>query len=196
MNVCLVVDSNLKTVNIGVRTQRIKPYIRTNGQIYCTYVIDNKSPSWPRMDEIRERRYTEIIIALGINHCKVGEDNQGRAILELIEIYRRYLREIPGIRIYHVMVPPSLSIRINGNIDRFNKTMALMLQSIPQIVIVTMPPVLYAESGLLCENYARSNEKLPGFPDRKKLHLNAEGVIKIVYRIIRAISITTGKRIR
>ena len=116
--------------------------------------------------------------------------------MELNDIYRKYLRELPGIRLYHVMVPPSLSVRINANINRFNNTMALMMQSIPKVNIVTMPPTLYAESGLLCEKYARSNERLPGYPDRKKLHLNTDGVIHIVYRIARAISISSGKRIR
>ena len=197
LKICLIVDSNLKSIRLGKACPKVKPYIRCDGRIYCPYkVVEPGTGQMPTVAEIQENRFTDIVIALGMNHCRYGGEDQGKAIGDLYHLFKVYSRISPGVRLYHVLVPPSLSVRINENITRFNKTMSVMLTSIQGLTTVRVPPILYAHTGLLNVAYARHDETITGYPDDKKLHLNDEGRSMVVYRIIRAVSRTANKRIQ
>ena len=196
LRICLIVDSNLKTIRIGKTCPKVKPYIRCDGRVYCPYkVVKPGDREIPTVAEIQEERFTDVVIALGMNHCRYGGEDQGKAIGDLYHLFKVYSRALPGVRFYHVLVPPSLSERINDNITRFNNTMSVMLTSIKGLTTVRVPRVLYAHSGLLSLAYARFCETVAGFPDDKKLHINDDGQSKVVYCIIRAVSKSANKRL-
>lgn len=195
VKVCFIVDSNLKDLRIGKGCARIKPYIKCDGRVYCPYVVNNKSRQMPTVKEIQEQEFTDIVIALGMNHCKLGAENQEKALLDLADLFRHFRNSLHQVRLYHVLVPPSLSTRINNNIIRFNKTIQLLLNNVSGLKVIRIPTALYAHTGVLSVAYARLSETVAGFPDGKKLHINQAGQSKLVYNIIRVISRAANKRL-
>ena len=196
LRICLIVDSNLNSVRLGKTCPKVKPYIRCDGRIYCpNTVVEPGDRQMPTVAEIQEQRFTDVVIALGMNHCRYGGENQGKAIGDLYHLFKVYSQASPGVRFYHVLVPPSLSERINDNITRFNNTMSEMLTSIKGLTTVRVPRALYAHSGLLSIAYARLNETVAGYPDDEKLHLNEDGKSMVVYCILRAVGKAANKRI-
>jgi hypothetical protein len=121
-NLLLLVDSNLKRAKVGRRCPKQAPYFRCNGDVNCIYKVDKSHAAWPSVAYIREKQYTDIVIALGMNHCRILDDNgesQGRAVSELFGFYQELQHCVPMARLYFVKVPPSVDTMINRNIQRY-----------------------------------------------------------------------------
>lgn len=193
----MLVDSNLKRAKVGRNCPKTPPYFRCAGDVICTYTVNLGMRTWPSVEMIKERQYTDIVIALGMNHCKQLNDygeSQGRAISELVGFYQDLRRYVPMARLYYVEVPPSVDSRINANIQRYNRTMCMMLSSI-RVTVVTVPEQFYAEDGTLKLEYARPRELLPGFRGQM-LHLSDDAQNIYGYAIQRVICRTARKRMR
>ena len=194
---CLIVDSNLKGIQIGHTGFKVAPYIRCSGKVYCPYTVEPRSVHWPTVDDIRSKQYTDIVIALGINHCKLRDTEQpwvGSANL-LCDLFMQYISELPGVRLYCLAVPPSLSRYTNENVIIFNSIVKSRLVR-TSVVMVSIPSRLYGTDGLLNHEYARESEMGRGFPDHKKLHLNAMGVAILTHCICRKVRTVSGLRLR
>ena len=197
-NLCLIVDSNLKHVRLGINSRQgnvPKPYLRCPGDVFCVYKVDQTHRDWPSISFIQEKQYTDVVIALGINHCCHGSASQDKAISDLQNLYTEYRRSLPGVRLYFVNVPPSLNLRTSLNAIRFNSQMAMILQSL-NVPVVEVPGILFAGDGTLDPAFARSNELEQGFPHNRKLHLNREGQSMVVYKIKRTLCVTANMRMR
>ena len=194
-NICLLVDSNLKNVGIGMDKCGVPPYLRCSGDIFCVYKVEPNCSKWPSISYIQQRRYTDIVIALGINHCCKSRDSQDKAISVLSELYAQYRHALPGIRLYFVHVPPSLNSKTSFNAKRFNDSMDTVLDSL-KVPVVKLPEKLFTENGTLNPEYARHSELAPSFPDHRRLHLNREAQSMVVCRIKRTLCVTANKRMR
>lgn len=195
LNVCMIVDSNLRhlVVEPGMHRDQKPPFIRCPGQVYCPYVIDVTSPSWPTVDQLAS--YTDIVIALGINHCKLREEFQWKkSANDLVKVFDDLIQLLPQVRLYCVEVPPSLSQNISRKSAAFNASVASKISE--SVCVVKIPQVLFDEHGLLKSQYARKTELRHNFPDAKKLHLDESGVGILTYWITSAIRHRSGKRIR
>ena len=196
MKVLLLVDSNLKRLKVGRSCPKLVPYFRCAGDNECVYKVDLNHRSWPSIEKIRQRQYTDVVIALGMNHCKILNDDgesQGRAVSELFEFYLEMLRQTE-VRLYFVKVPPSVDSRINDNIRRYNSTMCMLLSKY-KVTIVHVPEQFYADDGTLKTEYARANELRTDFHGQK-LHLSNDAQNVYCYVIQRVICKTAGKRKR
>ena len=115
-------------------------------------------------------------------------------MLELNEYYRELRSRVPNARLYYVKVPPSVDGEINANIQRYNRTMCLMLGNLA-VTIVPVLAHLYAEDGRLKPEYARQRELQVGYAGQK-LHLSDEAQNKQGYVIQRVICKTAKQRMR
>ena len=66
------IDSNLKRIKVGRNCPREPPYFRCAGDVFCPYTVNPGLRTWPSMARIVREQYTDIVIALGMNHCKYG----------------------------------------------------------------------------------------------------------------------------
>ena len=194
---CMTVDSNLNKVHVGADILKVKPYIRCPGKMYCTYTVNKLHHSWPTLLQLKENHFTDIVISLGLNHCKLRDGGRSlrSAVSRLSEIFRQYGSELPGVRLYCVQVPPSLSRITTDNANVFNRTLSEKLQG-TNVKIIEMPDILYDSHGLLKDKYARASETGVRTPEIMKLHLNTEGLSIITYWIIKAMRHASGKRLR
>lgn len=199
INVCALVDSNLKNLRFGVQLQgqasnTSSPYLKCAGQIHCVYTVNSRD--WPSIGLIQARRYTDIVIALGINHCREHSGRfQEQAVSTLVDLYRHYKAELPDVRLYYVQVPPSLTMSISRKAADFNRAVSADLRSLG-VAIVEVPEVLFAQNGTLNPRYARVSELAPSFPDDKRLHLNEDGQRLVVFKIQRTLCRTANIRMR
>jgi hypothetical protein len=195
-NLCLIVDSNLKHVQLGSNGRKgNRPYLSCPGDVFCVYKVDPTCKDWPSIPLIQEKQYTDLVIALGINHCCRSITSQDKAISDLRNLFTEYRRSLPNVRLYFVHVPPSLNTRTSVNAKRFNDSMTAILQSL-NVQAVEVPERLFTVAGTLDPLYARSSELAPQFPHDRKLHLNREGQRMVVYRIKRTLSVTANMRMR
>ena len=198
MKVLLLVDSNLKRLKVGKTCPKEIPYFRCDGDNLCLYKVVPNHRSWPTLALINQQRYTDIVVALGMNHCKILNDcgeSQGQAVADLFEFYQKVLCHASiNVRMYFVEVPPSVDSRINDNIQRYNSTMCMMLSK-SKVNIVHVPKQFYAEDGTLKTEYARNSELRSDYHGQK-LHLSDEAQNLHCYVIQRVICKTARRRMR
>ena len=196
LNLCLIVDSNLKGTQLGSGIRpRDKPYIRCRGRVFCPYIVDPHCNLWPAMSHIKESSYTDIVIALGMNHCKKRSADKPwiSAAHKLCETLLSYEKQIPGVRVYCVPVPPSLSAETTKNAEEFNAILRSKLCG-TLVQIVSIPNTLYGSDGLLLPKFARPGEEFKA--DTSKLHLNNQGLQILTYSVCKSIRKFSGKRLR
>ena len=194
LHVCLLVDSNFKRLTIGEKCVKQVPYLRCRGNVFCTYVINRRHLDWPSITDIKERRYTDLLIALGINHCKHGGENQAKAVSALLDYYREVRATCPDVRLYWVQVPPSMDPRINSNVHEFNERVTRVVRTYG-VNTVYVPKQFYDEAGGLKPEFARPRE-LKLWYTGYKLHLSDDAQNTYCYVIGRVISKVTRQRIR
>ena len=61
------------------------------------------------IEELIKTGITDLVVALGLNHAKMGWSETDNAVDRLVKYYRLIKRGIPALRLYYVEVPPSLS---------------------------------------------------------------------------------------
>ena len=194
LNVCVLVDSNLKRLRIGIDCARIAPYMRCNGDVVCSYTVDRRFPGWPDISVVKDKQYSDLVVALGMNHCKIGGENQRVAMRELEGYFVSLRSACPDIRLYYVMVPPSYDSRINKNINVFNRVLCEKVVDIG-VHIVRIPSHFYDDSGKLKADCARQSELRPGYRGHM-LHLNCSAQNKLCFVLIRVISKVSRQRLR
>ena len=196
MKVLLLVDSNLKRLKVGKNCPKHVPHFRCAGDNECVYKVDLNHRLWPSLDMIKQKQYTDIVIGLGMNHCKILNDSgesQGQAISDLFGFFQDMLRQ-KDVRLYFVKVPPSVDSRINDNIQRYNRTMCMLLSKY-KVTIVHVPEQFYAEDGTLKIEYARASELRTDFHGQK-LHLSNDAQNVLCYVIQRVICKRARERMR
>ena len=60
--------------------------MRCIGDVVCSYTVNRKYPGWPDIEVVSDKQYSDLVVALGMNHCKNGGENQ-RAALQELEAY-------------------------------------------------------------------------------------------------------------
>ena len=202
-NLCLIVDSNLKDIHVGQGKPDLsvypdRPMIKVKGDVYCPYTVSPQNPSWPKLAQLKAQQYTDIVVTVGINHCKPnysGRYIEGHisAACRLSELFLMYSRELPGVRLYFIDTPPSLNLDTSRNVQQFNAA----VRQTSGVVFIDMPPSIFCERRLLLlPTYAREREVPPSFPSHKKLHLNATAKKYVVQRLIMKLQQHSKKNIR
>ena len=194
LNVCALVDSNLKRLRIGADCARVAPYMRCNGDVVCSYTVNRKYPGWPDIEDVKDKQYSDLVVALGMNHCKIGGENQRVALRELEAYFVSIRAACPDIRLYYVMVPPSYDIKINSNVNVYNRVMCERVMNL-NVNIIHIPPHFYDVVGKLKADCARQSELRPGYRGQM-LHLSNSAQNKLCFVIIRAISKVSRQRLR
>ena len=48
----------------------------------CSYTVNRKYPGWPDIEVVKDKQYSDLVEALGMNHCQIGGKNQRAAMRE------------------------------------------------------------------------------------------------------------------
>ena len=168
LSTLFLVDSNLKYLHIGApyiykKSKTIIScntlYLRCNGDVKVVYVVNEKDKDWPKIESLS--KYTDVVIALGINHAKFNRHGSIKASKELAAIVDRYRLSFPSLRIHIVPSLPSLNEETTRCSEIFNDTFVNSIKA--DVHIVNLPRELKitsgAKKGCLNEQFARENEK-------------------------------------
>ena len=183
MKVLLIGDSNLKKVRLNGSCGFSLPW---DGHMETTYTLCPRPVRWPQDNDVVARHYTDVVIALGLNHCR----HSGRGWLEaagLLTAQLRHYREIvPFTRLYCLLPPPSLSKGTAARVDLFR--ILVLSCKVAGVTYVEHPPQLYTVEYTLQQQYAAERE-LQGLVrgEHRLLHMNADGVRLVVALLIKVI---------
>ena len=159
--------------------------MRCIGDVVCSYTVNRKFSGWPDMEVVKDKQYSDLVVALGMNHCKIGGENQKAAMREL-EGYFISLRAVcPLRRLYYIMVPLSYDSRINSNTNVYNRVMCERVMNL-KVNFIHIPPHIYDVVGKLKADCARQSELRPGYRGQM-LHLSNSAQNKLCFVTIRAI---------
>ena len=118
------------------------------------------------IEELIKTGITDLVVALGLNHAKMGWSETDNAVDRLVKYYRLIKRGIPALRLYYVEVPPSLSRITSLRALMMNRWMAGPCSELG-VRVVNVPKAIIREDGSQCLNLEMAVE---GELDRDEVH--------------------------
>ena len=182
MKVLFLVDSNLKSLKVGLGCSKIRPYLRVDGVVLRLFVADNM----PSNKYIMERDFTDVVVNLGINHAKFGPRRMIGGKDAIVRFFQDVRERLPSVRCYYLKSPPSVDPQISANVAQFNKMVVDGVRS-SNVAVIDMPSLLYGEAGCLKARYASEWTT--------KLHYTDEAKGMVVSKISRWLELVSGTKI-
>ena len=176
MKICLIVDSNLKYVS-----KEMFPLLSCEGDLFVPYLVKKDSESWPSVGQLKEAGYTDVLVGLGTNHCKHPGDEWRKGAEALSEIISEWAISLPGVRLYCLLPPPSVSSAVSARVQLYSTWLRGHLER--GVIVIAPPSFLYTEEGTLKEGFARERELESGVKEHQKVHLNEAGVKVLTERV-------------
>ena len=188
MNLLMVVDSNLMSVTIGKKCEKLRPYIRCAGEVVTVFTVWNQEKPLPTLTQIKEKGYTDIVVNLGTNHIKLDAKNYTAAAKILISYYVRIREEMPGVRCYYLKTPPAVSERLSKNAEQYN-TLVIGGVADYEVTVIDIPQQMISSNGCLKAQYDNDSNK----PLQKRLHYTKEGKSLVMLMVKMAVQKSANK---